>query len=181
MPDPTWQALYRAALVEPDPVKLHARIEAARRSIRERLGQIEDSDTRERQQLRQQLNDALGALFTLVARKRSAEVWRTSTGEIGYPSPKSPIPSGSLATPPRKIRDPTLTLVLWTCSFRRLDIRITFGSFKAFPIRIHNVMPRSTAARTRRILSSSVSPCFAIWNPPIPMAEIHSPVLPWGR
>jgi hypothetical protein len=32
------------------------------------LEQIEDSDTRERQQL----NDALGALFTLVARKRSA-------------------------------------------------------------------------------------------------------------
>jgi hypothetical protein len=68
MPDPTWQALYRAALVEPDPVKLNARIEAARRSIRQRLEQIEDSDARERQQL----NDALGALFTLVARKRSA-------------------------------------------------------------------------------------------------------------
>jgi hypothetical protein len=69
MPDPTWQALYRAALVESDPVKLSGRIEAARRSIRERLGQIEDSgETRERQQL----NDALGALFTLVARKRSA-------------------------------------------------------------------------------------------------------------
>ena len=68
MPDPTWQALYRAALVEPDPIKLNGRIEAAQRSIRQRLEQIEDSDTRERQQL----NDALGALFTLVARKRSA-------------------------------------------------------------------------------------------------------------
>ena len=69
MPDPTWQALYRAALVEPDPVKLNARIEATRRSICERLGQSEDFDnTRERQQL----NDALYALFTLASRKRSA-------------------------------------------------------------------------------------------------------------
>ena len=68
MPDPTWQALYRAALVEIDPIKLKGRIEVARWSIRQRLEQIEDSDTRERQQL----NDALGALFTLVARKRSA-------------------------------------------------------------------------------------------------------------
>jgi hypothetical protein len=69
MPDPTWQALYRAALVEPDLVKLNARIEAARRSIRQRLEQIQDSgDTRERQQL----NDALYALSTLTARKRSA-------------------------------------------------------------------------------------------------------------
>ena len=69
MPDPTWQALYRAALVEPDPIKLNGRIEAAQRSIRQRLEQIEDSgDARERQQL----NDALGGLFTLVARKRSA-------------------------------------------------------------------------------------------------------------
>jgi hypothetical protein len=68
MPDPTWQVLYRAALVETDPIKLNGRIEAARRSIHQRLEQIEDSDTREHQQL----NDALGALFTLVARKRSA-------------------------------------------------------------------------------------------------------------
>ena len=68
MPDPTWQVLYRAALVEADPIKLNGRIEAARWSIHQRLEQIEDSDTRERQQL----NDALGALFTLVARKRSA-------------------------------------------------------------------------------------------------------------
>jgi len=69
MPDPTWQALYRSALVEPDPIRLNSRIEAARRSIRQRLEQIEDSgETRERQQL----NDALYALFTLTARKRSA-------------------------------------------------------------------------------------------------------------
>jgi hypothetical protein len=61
-------ALYRAALVEPDPVKLNTRIEAARRSIRERLGQSEDSDTRERKYL----NDALYALFTIASSKRSA-------------------------------------------------------------------------------------------------------------
>ena len=69
MPDPTWQALYRAALVESDPIRLNSHVEAAQRSIRQRLEQIEDSgETRERQQL----NDALYALFTLVARKRSA-------------------------------------------------------------------------------------------------------------
>jgi hypothetical protein len=69
MPDPTWQALYKAALVESDPIRLNGRIEAAQRSIRQRLEQIEDSgETRERQQL----NDSLYALFTLASRKRSA-------------------------------------------------------------------------------------------------------------
>jgi hypothetical protein len=69
MPDPTWQALYRAALAEPDPIRLNSRIEAARRAIHQRLEQIEDSrDTRQRQQL----DDALYALLTLAARKRSA-------------------------------------------------------------------------------------------------------------
>jgi hypothetical protein len=69
MPDPTWQALYRAALVEPDPIRLNSRIEGAQRSIRQRLEQIEDSgETRERQQL----NNALYALCTLASRKRSA-------------------------------------------------------------------------------------------------------------
>jgi hypothetical protein len=69
MPDTTWHALYRAALVETDPIRLNSRIEAAQRSIRQRLDQLEESrDTRERQQL----NEALYALFTLTARKRSA-------------------------------------------------------------------------------------------------------------
>jgi hypothetical protein len=69
MLDPTWQALYRAALVEPDPIRLNSRIEGAERSIRQRLEQIEDSgETRERQQL----NNALYALCTLASRKRSA-------------------------------------------------------------------------------------------------------------
>jgi hypothetical protein len=69
MPDPTWHELYRAALVEPDPIRLNSRIEGAQRSIRQRLEQIEDSgETRERQQL----NNALYALCTLASRKRSA-------------------------------------------------------------------------------------------------------------
>jgi hypothetical protein len=69
MPDPTWQALYRAALVEPDPNRLNARVAAAQGAIRQRLEQIQDSgETRERQQL----NDALYALFTLASRRRSA-------------------------------------------------------------------------------------------------------------
>ena len=69
MPDPTWQALFRAALVEADPIKLNGRIEAARWSIRQRLEQIDEFvEARERQQL----NDALCALFTLASRKRSA-------------------------------------------------------------------------------------------------------------
>jgi hypothetical protein len=66
----SWQALYRAALTESDPTKLAARIEAARRAIRDRLQEIDDygHDTREREQL----ESALHALFTLPSRKRSA-------------------------------------------------------------------------------------------------------------
>src|SRR5438067_1796505 len=59
---------YRAGLFESDPIKLNTPIEAARRSIRQRQEQIEDSrDAREVEQL----NHALGTLFTLAARKRS--------------------------------------------------------------------------------------------------------------
>jgi hypothetical protein len=72
MPDPTSQALYRAALFESDPSKLNGRIEAARRAIHQRLEQIENSEDSHDSRERQQLNDALGALFTLAARKRSA-------------------------------------------------------------------------------------------------------------
>jgi hypothetical protein len=69
MPDSTWLALYRAALAESDPRKLESRIATARGSIHQRLREIEDSgDTRECQQL----NDALYALQTLPARRRSA-------------------------------------------------------------------------------------------------------------
>ena len=68
MPDLSWQALYTAALSESDPVKLTGRIEAARRAIHARLEHLEESNTRERRQL----DDALHALFTLAARRRSA-------------------------------------------------------------------------------------------------------------
>ncbi len=69
MPDPTWQALYRAALAESDLIRLDRCIEAARRAIHMRLGQAEESrDTREQQLL----NDALYHLQTLALRKRSA-------------------------------------------------------------------------------------------------------------
>jgi predicted lipoprotein len=69
MPDLSWQALYSAALSESDPIKLTGRVEAARRAIRQRLIELDESgDTRERQQL----DDAQHALFTLAARRRSA-------------------------------------------------------------------------------------------------------------
>lgn len=69
MLDSNWQALYTAALAETDLNRLYGRVEAARRAIRERLKQIEDSgNSREREQL----DRALHALFTLSARKRSA-------------------------------------------------------------------------------------------------------------
>jgi len=69
MPDQTWQTLYRQALAESDPDTLKRCIEVARRAIRIRLDELEDSrDTRERQQL----NNTLYALQTLLTRKRVA-------------------------------------------------------------------------------------------------------------
>jgi hypothetical protein len=63
-----WQALYSAALAESDPKRLNARIEAAKQAIHQRLKEIDDSDSREYEQL----DRALHALFTLPARKRTA-------------------------------------------------------------------------------------------------------------
>lgn len=69
MPDVSWQALYSAALSESDPSKLIGRVEAARRAIRRRLEELDDTGSpRERKQL----DDAQHALFTLAARRRSA-------------------------------------------------------------------------------------------------------------
>lgn len=69
MSDVNWQALYTAALSESDPNRLYGKIETARRAIRQRLDQLEDTgNLREREQL----NRALHALFTLGARRRSA-------------------------------------------------------------------------------------------------------------
>ena len=67
--DLPWQTLYSAALSESDPIKLNGRIEAARHAIHERLDHPDDLvSPRERRQL----EDALHALFTLAARRRSA-------------------------------------------------------------------------------------------------------------
>jgi len=64
-----WQTLYRAAMTESEPAKLAGKIEAARRAVRNQLEELDDlHDSRERQQL----NNALYALETLIARKRSA-------------------------------------------------------------------------------------------------------------
>ncbi len=69
MSDYTWQALYKAAVSENNPARLNGRIEAARRAMQDRLEELDDSrDDRERQQL----DNAMHALFTLAARKRSA-------------------------------------------------------------------------------------------------------------
>ena len=68
MSDLSWQTLYSAALSESDPTKLIGRIEAARRAIHRRLEELDESHVRERRQL----DDALHAIFTLAARRRSA-------------------------------------------------------------------------------------------------------------
>jgi len=64
-------ALYRSAMDAFDPRKLHGRIEAARQAIHRRLEEIEGEDFRDARE-RQQLSNALYALETLIARKRSA-------------------------------------------------------------------------------------------------------------
>ena len=68
MPDLSWQTLYSAALSESDPTKLVGRIEASRRALHRRLEELDESNVRERRQL----DDALHAIFTLAARRRSA-------------------------------------------------------------------------------------------------------------
>ena len=65
MPDPTWQELYNAAIVEFDLTKLPERVEAA-------CDAIHQYRVRKRQALsvveRNQLDDALRVLFTLMQR-----------------------------------------------------------------------------------------------------------------
>jgi len=68
MSEVNWQTLYTAALSESDPNRLYGKIEAARRAIRLRLDQLDDDNSREREQL----DRAMHALFTLSARRRSA-------------------------------------------------------------------------------------------------------------
>ena len=65
MPDPTWQELYNAAIVEFDLTKLPERVEVASQAIHQYR-------VRKRQALsvveRNQLDDALRVLFTLMQR-----------------------------------------------------------------------------------------------------------------
>ena len=68
MSEVNWQTLYTAALSESDPNRLYGKIEAARRAIRLLLDQLDDDNSREREQL----DRAMHALFTLSARRRSA-------------------------------------------------------------------------------------------------------------
>jgi hypothetical protein len=68
MSDFDWQRLYTAALSETDHNRLYGKIEVARRAIRARLEELQDENSREREQL----DRALHALFTLSARRRSA-------------------------------------------------------------------------------------------------------------
>jgi hypothetical protein len=69
MSDINWQALYTAALSESDPNRLYGKVEAARRAIRQRLEQLDGTETSRE---REQLDRAMHALFTLSARRRSA-------------------------------------------------------------------------------------------------------------
>ena len=68
MSEANWQALYTAALSESDPNRLYGKIEAARRAMRLRLDQLDEENSREREQL----DRAMHALFTLSARRRTA-------------------------------------------------------------------------------------------------------------
>jgi hypothetical protein len=65
MPDPTWQELYNAAIVEFDLTKLPERVEAACQAIHQHRVQKGHTLTAEE---RKELDDALRLLFTLMQR-----------------------------------------------------------------------------------------------------------------
>ena len=65
MPDPTWQELYSAALVEFDLAKLSERVEAACQAIHQH--RVQKGHTLSAEE-RKQLDDALRVLFTLMQR-----------------------------------------------------------------------------------------------------------------
>ena len=64
MPDPKWQELYNAAIVEFDLTKLPERVEAACRAIQQYRVRKQALSVVERNQL----DDALRVLFTLMQR-----------------------------------------------------------------------------------------------------------------
>ena len=61
----SWQKLYKAAMLELDPVALPISIEAARLAIRQALEGLASDGTAEASEKRQALSDALGNLQTL--------------------------------------------------------------------------------------------------------------------
>jgi hypothetical protein len=62
MPEPTWQELYKAALLELDPEKLNQRCKAARRAVHQRLNAEDETTTHEEHD---KLDDALRMLYVL--------------------------------------------------------------------------------------------------------------------
>ena len=62
MPEPTWQELYQAALLELDPEKVNERVEAARRAVRQRLTEEDQTITLKEHE---KLDDALRFLYLL--------------------------------------------------------------------------------------------------------------------
>ncbi|PYV98917.1 MAG: hypothetical protein DMG89_09755 [Acidobacteria bacterium] len=72
MPEPTWQELYKAALLELNPEKLNERIEAARRAVRQRLNAKDETITYEEQD---KLDDALRMLYLLTKGVEAHKGW----------------------------------------------------------------------------------------------------------
>jgi hypothetical protein len=60
--EPTWQELYKAALLELDPEKLNQRFKAARRAVHQRLNAEDETTTHEEHD---KLDDALRMLYVL--------------------------------------------------------------------------------------------------------------------
>jgi hypothetical protein len=69
MLEPTWQELYRAAMLEPDPQKINERVAAARRAVRQRLNTDDETITHEEHE---KLDDALRFLYLLTRGSGSA-------------------------------------------------------------------------------------------------------------
>ena len=69
MPEPTWQELYKAALLELNPEKLNERVEAARRAVRQRLTAEDEPITHAKYE---EIDDALRKLYLLTIGSGSA-------------------------------------------------------------------------------------------------------------
>jgi hypothetical protein len=71
MPEPNWQELYRAALLELNPEKVNERVEAARRAVHQRLTAEDETITHEEHD---KLDDALRKLYLLTRGSGSARI-----------------------------------------------------------------------------------------------------------